>query len=87
MAASNEQEHMISTIYRIDGVSSDGDVLKLRLAVSSYDEQVGGVSFERRDGGSTLMIIKHKDDVTLNEENIRRLVTSAGEFTLHRNDS
>ena len=77
---------MISTIYRIHGVTSDDDILELRLSVSSYDEQVGGVSFERRDDGSTLMIIKHKDDIVLNDANIGRLVADVGEFTIERCD-
>lgn len=84
MAASNEREPMVSTIYRIHGVTSDDDVLELRLSVSSYEEQVGGVSFERLSDGSTLMIIKHKDNIALNDANIGKLVAKAGEFTMER---
>lgn len=82
MAASNRKDSMISTTYILDGVTSDDEVLDLRLKVSSYDAKVGGVSFERQEGGRALMIIKHKDDVVLDTDNIRALVASAGDFTL-----
>ena len=51
MAASNRKDSTISTTYILDGVTSDDDVLDLRLKVSSYDAKVGGVSFERQEGG------------------------------------
>ncbi|MBM9432189.1 hypothetical protein [Flaviflexus equikiangi] len=73
---------MIATIYRLHGVSTDDDILNLRLTVSSYDEQVGGVSFERLADGSTLMIIKHREGTLLSTENISRLVQEAGPFTM-----
>lgn len=84
MAASNEREPMISTVYRLHGVTSDEEVLQLRLSVSSYEEQVGGVSFERQDDGSTLMIIKHKDNIALNDANIGKLVADVGTYTMER---
>lgn len=75
---------MISTVYRLHGVTSDEEVLQLRLSVSSYEEQVGGVSFERQDDGSTLMIIKHKDNIALNDANIGKLVADVGTYTMER---
>lgn len=82
MGASDEQEDMVSTIYRIHGASTDDDILKLRLEVSSYEEKVGGVSFERRGDGPIVMIIKHTEDVVLRDENVARMVAKAGPFTI-----
>lgn len=72
---------MISTTYSLGGITSNDDVLQVRLRVSDVPH-VGAVAIERVSDDEARMIIKHKDDVEPDREEIAAAVERAGGFTL-----
>ncbi|MGC0142192.1 MULTISPECIES: hypothetical protein [unclassified Pseudactinotalea] len=72
---------MISTIYTLSGITSNDDVLAVRMSVSNVQD-VGAVAFERLSGDETRMIIKHKDDVEIDKAALAKAVKDAGQYGL-----
>ncbi|NHU86380.1 hypothetical protein GWK18_12505 [Kocuria sp. JC486] len=74
----------MTTVYELDGVSSDADTKKVKSKVYDVDG-VGAVAFEITPE-QTLMFLKHKEDVVLDSTAIGQAVASAGEFRVLREE-
>ena len=72
---------MISTTYTLSGINSHDDVLAVRLSVSNVAD-VGAVAIERLENGEAHMIIKHKDDVEIDNAALSKAVKEAGNYGL-----
>ena len=72
---------LISTIYTLSGVHSHEDVLAVRLSVSNVAD-VGAVAIERVAADEAKMIIKHKDDVDIDQQAVAGAVKAAGNYGL-----
>lgn len=71
---------MISTIFTVNGMRTNGDVLAVRAAMYQVPG-VGGFSTEIEDHESR-MILKHKDDVVLDPAVIDQALREAGGYSV-----
>lgn len=72
---------LTSTIFRVTGMTNDADVRAVIGKVYLVPE-VGGAAVELENAGASRLIIKHKDDVTLDREAIAGALRKAGNFAL-----
>lgn len=73
---------MISTIFHVDGMRTNDDVLAVRAAMYKVTG-VGGFSTETEteDDGMRI-ILKHKDDVVLDRDVIDKALREAGDYSV-----
>lgn len=70
---------MISTTYRIDGMTTAADARAVKDALATVPG-IGAVATEIRSGGESVVILKHKDDVELDRTTIEAAIGKAGKY-------
>ncbi|MGV0837970.1 heavy-metal-associated domain-containing protein [Mycolicibacterium thermoresistibile] len=72
---------MISTTYRVDGMTTAADARAVKDALSAVPG-IGAVATEIVHGGESKVILKHKDDVVPDRAAIEAAIRKAGRYRL-----
>jgi len=74
----------VSTIFEVEGVRTEDEVLKALQALFDVfaDEGLGQATFEVKAGETTHLVVKHKQSVTPDRAVIAEVLASAGDFRL-----
>lgn len=72
---------MRSTIYTIIGSLNERGTQDIKSKLTGV-EGIGAIAFEVGDNNESRLFLKHKDDVTLNDAEVKKAVEAAGNYRL-----